>query len=151
MTTTGRAAALAYERHRGQVDPKGRDYVAHHVIPVVAVTGELAAAFRPDEDLQPLIQVAWLHDILEDTDTTFSEVANIVGEDLAMVVAAMTRDPRQPYLDYIRDVALHPTARLVKMADNTVNRREPPGRLAKRYEDARVILWDAEGTRVPRP
>ena len=62
--------------------------------------------------------MAWLHDMIEDTDIS-SEYLLAAGtpERLGASVELLTRKPGVPYFDYIQDILVDRVARRVKTAD----------------------------------
>lgn len=96
------------------------------------------------------VQLALLHDTLEDTTTTFEELENTFGIEVANGVVALTKDmslakenKMQDSLDRIRRMRKEVWA--VKMADRITNLQRPPNywdkekKIAYR-EEAAVIL-----------
>lgn len=61
--------------------------------------------------------VALLHDVVEDTDTTLDELAEIFPQKVIDALRLMTHDPEVPYLDYVKKIKDNPLARKVKLAD----------------------------------
>jgi (p)ppGpp synthase/HD superfamily hydrolase len=97
----------------------------------------VAQAFRSSH----LQMVALLHDVLEDTPVTHQGLLNLFAEDVVEAVVVLTRTEGEPYVDYIRRVARHEVASLVKVADLRDNlSTDPPGDLGRRYEAALVYL-----------
>lgn len=105
------ALAFAAEKHKGQVDRAGVDYIEHPK----AVAGLLK---EPTEDE---IIVALLHDTVEDTDATADEIRSLFGDAVADAVACMTHRTGVPYMDYVSGIKKNAIARKVKMADLTHN------------------------------
>lgn len=102
--------------HAGQFDKGGRPYWEHPV----SVMYRLPADATDEEK-----QVALLHDVLEDTDITTSDLL-AAGYSIAVVtnVNRLTRKPNGPdYLDWIRSIAAsgNRAAIRVKIADNEDN------------------------------
>ncbi|MBF9060307.1 HD domain-containing protein [Rhodobacterales bacterium HKCCSP123] len=115
-----RAAKLAEERHRGQVrkGPEALPYVTH-----CEEVARLVETHGGDEDA---IAAAWLHDIVEDTDTTLEEVEALFGRSVADIVAEVTDDPaldkQAARAEQVRSAPTKsPSAALVKAADQTSN------------------------------
>lgn len=112
------AEAFARERHEGQTYGDG-SYVDNHLIPVL----DLVRAAGGGE----LAQVAaLLHDTLEDTSTTFEEIADRFGQDAAVAVRWLTDDPaltkrEQKAQQAVKIERMPSIPRLVKMADKTIN------------------------------
>ena len=134
-----RARAIAERAHRGQVEPSGRPYV-HHVRRVAAAVPREAAG------------VAWLHDLLEWTDTREEDlVAAGLGSHeraaLRLLTRANERDD-ESFLAHVRVIAVTPgpagdLARLVKRADMEDRLRlprDPAGAWMPPYRRALAIL-----------
>jgi len=62
--------------------------------------------------------VAWLHDVVEDTDMTLEDI-RLAGFGIVICNALrlLTHDKSVPYMDYVRKIAENPIARAVKIAD----------------------------------
>lgn len=118
MDLVARAQALARTAHRGQYDKAGMPYWQH--------PQRVAARVAPDQHAQA---VAWLHDVVEDTDLTLAKLAT-AGFPPAVVqaVGLLTRWPGQPAADYYAAVRSDPLALSVKLADLADN--ADPSRLA---------------------
>lgn len=56
----------------------------------------IAGSQTPGFDLDLALQVALLHDTLEDTETTFGEVSEMFGPDIAAGVLALTKNDTLP-------------------------------------------------------
>lgn len=139
------AEELARKAHAGQVDKQGRDYATYHLQPVAALLAPFGAE---------AVSVGWLHDIVEDTDTTLEDLhAARFSYWVVNAVDSVTRRPDESYLDMVRRAAADPYGRLVKLMDNWVNLRgledlakvdpEKAASLRKRYTAARIILLGA--------
>ena len=82
------AVKFANNRHRGQVRRgSGDPYVTH----TIAVS-YLVAAFKRSKHLEAILVAAILHDVLEDTATTFSEIARRFSPMVASLVQELTND-----------------------------------------------------------
>jgi (p)ppGpp synthase/HD superfamily hydrolase len=134
MMTPEQAEAIARSAHEGQLDDSG--------IPVIEHVAAVAAAVPEDCKV-----VAWLHDVLEDTDVTYTNLVDEYGIDLEDLHAIwlITRRDNEPYRTYLNAIAqssLGRKARIVKLADNLHNQSRPnprPGML-ERYKRAEEIL-----------
>lgn len=126
--TAGEARALAVARraHAGQIDKAGRDYFEAHVVDVVSRLDPVHTTARI---------VAWLHDVLEDTNLSASQIREWFGQRVTDAVVAITHLPNEPRSDYYRRVDANPYARRVKYAD-----------IASNTDPARMALLD-EATR----
>lgn len=68
--------------------------------------------------------VAWLHDLLEDTALTFSDLAEMGYSDTVIeAVLLLTKPDKEPYAEYIDRLCASGNSRaiLVKLADNADN------------------------------
>lgn len=113
-----RAETRAADAHRGQVDKAGRPYIEHPE----RVVGHLV---NPTADE---VVVAWMHDVVEDTDVTLQGVENEFGPTVAAAVNAITRREEEAHSDYYARVKANPIALNVKAADLADN--TDPARLA---------------------
>ncbi len=118
-------AALA---HDGQTDKTGAPYIFHPL--------RVASTFS-DEMLQV---IAVLHDLVEDTDTTLSDLDARFPQAVVNAVDALTRRSEESYKEFIDRVARNPNARLVKIADIRDNLRPGVEHLRPRYEAALKVL-----------
>ncbi len=104
-------------------------YVVH--LSNVAMEILIAAPHSPGFDLDFAIQVALLHDTLEDTSTTFDELASTFGTPIAQAVQALSKDPAVPKDQQMQD-CLNRISQLpaevgaVKLADRITNLQPPP-------------------------
>jgi hypothetical protein len=116
------ARQIATAAHAGQVDKAGAPYIDHP-----ARVARRVAATVGDE--HPAVAVAWLHDVVEDTDVTFDDLA-AAGLDLSQTaaLAALTHRPGESRSEYIDRVTANELAVLVKRADIADN--TDPQRLA---------------------
>jgi guanosine-3',5'-bis(diphosphate) 3'-pyrophosphohydrolase len=138
------AAELAARRHNGMAR-KGRGnepYINH-----LAEVANLLAAATDGADAE-LVAAGWLHDTIEDTDTTAEELAEKFGERVAALVVEVTDDMTLPKAQrrqrQIED-APHksPGAKLIKIADKISNIRARI--LANPTPDERDDLADYTG------
>jgi guanosine-3',5'-bis(diphosphate) 3'-pyrophosphohydrolase len=118
------AADFAARRHSG-MQRKGRGnepYVNH-----LAEVANLLSAATEGADAE-LVAAGWLHDTIEDTETTREELAGIFGERVAALVVEVTDDMTLPKPErrqrQIADAPKKsPGAKLIKVADKTNNLR----------------------------
>lgn len=101
-----KAESTARSHHAGQTDKAGAPYTDH--------LKAVAAAFS-DDTLQA---IAWLHDILEDTDLRAEDLRSFgFTEEVIRTVVDLTRISGEDYEDYIRRLSKNPLAVQVKLAD----------------------------------
>lgn len=108
MKISRKALKFAKVKHRGQKYGK-EAYITHPI----ATVGILASVAPQDESL---LAAGYLHDILEDTDTTYEDLEKIFGKDIAGLVREVTKSKYNtfPYLSTRRGVML-------KFADRLAN------------------------------
>lgn len=100
------AFEIAKEAHAGQTDKAGLDYILHPL--------QVAAEVTTDEEKA----VALLHDIIEDTDVTASELlAKGLPDNVVEAVEALTKKHNQNYAAYLAGVKKNRLATAVKLAD----------------------------------
>jgi len=139
------AAELAARRHNGQ-QRKGRGnepYLNH-----LAEVANLLSAASNGEDAE-LIAAGWLHDTIEDTETTHDELAQRFGLRVAGLVEECTDDMRLPKSERRRRQVIdapHKSdgARPIKIADKISNVRArifPSPSDAQREELADYAAW----------
>lgn len=115
------ARDFAVEAHGAQVYGDDQPYV-HHLSAVV----DVLSAWTTDPEL---IDAAWLHDTLEDTDVTRDALASRFGARVAALVWAVTAegDDRPAKMAAIyRKIAATPDAAWVKLADRVANVEAAP-------------------------
>ncbi len=103
---TKKALGLCFEAHKEQVDKSGLPYVFHPF--------HLAEQMETEETTI----VALLHDIVEDTPYTISDLES-EGFDKAVLdaIALMTHEDGVDYMDYVAKIKENPIAKAVKLAD----------------------------------
>lgn len=135
MRLENAAKALARLAHRGQLyDNQG--YFEKHVMSVVS-----RVALDPKAK-QHHVAVAYLHDVVEDTDVTMDDLeAFNFPAPVRNAVEAITRKQGEAYFAYINRVAEHPDAALVKKHDLLENLSNgPSASLRARYKKALAII-----------
>lgn len=128
------AESIARKAHAGQFR---RDGVTPYITHPEAVAAAVSDAAKP---------VAWLHDVLEDTETTAFDLRKAgVAEPVVQAVLALTKLADEPYLRYVLRIAKNPLAREVKVADIRHNLSgSPTAKARKRYAEALRILEAAQ-------
>ena len=150
-----RASAFAADKHRKcrRKDVEATPYI-NHPIEVANVLSQEAGIHEVD-----VLVAALLHDTIEDTDTRKSEIAKLFGKRVARIVAEVSDDKRLPKSERKRLQVEHAAhiskdAKLVKLADKTVNLRDmatnPPAlwSLARRreyFDWAKEVVDQARG------
>lgn len=100
------AVLLAVKAHTGQTDKYGQPYILH----VLGVAGRCRSV---EEKI-----VAFLHDVVEDTDHTFDDLRKLgFSERIIEAVDCLTRRKGESYDAFVLRIAPNPLARGVKLAD----------------------------------
>ena len=144
---TRKAMQVAYDAHHGQVDKQGVPYILHPV--------HLAEQMETEDECV----VALLHDVVEDTEITFDELAGYGFTEVQLEAVKIlthktdkslkTEEERErDYLEYVKKIRDNPLARKVKLADLEHNSdlsrlssvSETELKRNKKYEKAKQIL-----------
>lgn len=99
------ARLLAERQHQGQVDKAGMPYISH--------PARVAERMKTPEEKV----VGWLHDTVEDTGLSLSDIEQQFGPETADAVDAISRREGEPWEEYLQRVKLNPIARSVKISD----------------------------------
>lgn len=134
---TKKAMKIAFKAHRDQVDKSGMPYIYHPI--------HLAEQMKDEKTTC----VALLHDVMEDTDITFEQLAaEGFSDNILEALKLMTHDEAVPYMEYVKNIKNNPIAKTVKLADlkhnsdltrlDTVD--EIDLKRVKKYEEAIELL-----------
>lgn len=103
---TKKTIKLMFEKHKDQVDKSGIPYVFHPF----HLTEQM-------DDEETTI-TALLHDIVEDTDTTFDDLRKLgFSDNVINALKLMTHDKNVDYFEYVKNISKNPIARKVKIKD----------------------------------
>ncbi len=103
---TKMAMKLCFDTHKDQVDKTGLPYVFH----------PFHLAEQMDDEISTVC--ALLHDVVEDSDMTFEDLAKMgFSKEIIEVLKLLTHDEEISYMDYVREIKKNPTATKVKIAD----------------------------------
>ena len=125
MVRIERAYLLAAEAHSEQRRKSGEPYIIHPIAVARIIAEELELGANP-------IIAAFLHDVVEDTDYTIEQIRERFGDDVAFLVAAVTKQKKAKYqhskqVDNFRQilesVSFDIHALLIKLADRLHNMR----------------------------
>ncbi|MFD2552428.1 HD domain-containing protein [Bizionia sediminis] len=126
-----KAISFAAEKHKNQKVPgTGANYLLH--LSNVAMEVILAHKASQVFNLNYAIQLALLHDTLEDTDTEFSELKELFGQQVASGVQALTKNNQlntkeEKMMDSLSRINhLEKEVAIVKLADRITNLQKPP-------------------------
>lgn len=134
---TRKAMNIAYEKHHGAQDKSGVPYIFHPY--------HLAEQMGNDEYA---ICVALLHDVVEDTDMTFEELASSFPKPIIDALRLLTHNEKDDYLEvYIPAIKNNPLALKVKIADLQHNldktRLTPPANdKEKQWNEMRIEKYN---------
>ena len=124
-------------------------YVAHlQGVCLEAVSGCLNNGSKVD--LEKVMMLALLHDTIEDTGTTYEEIKEAFGEDIANGVQALTKNEDLPHEERMKDSLKRIKTQsvevaIVKLADRLFNLKDVPlqwdeGKIYLYREEAKMIL-----------
>ena len=88
-----RAYRFAEYKHGDQLDDSGKPYFKAHVLQVVKLVKQVT-------DMPLMITVAYLHDTIEDTDTTYEELCIVFNETVADWVMELTHEGQKDEYGY---------------------------------------------------
>ncbi len=118
-----KAQKFAYEKHRNQKRKDGVTPFSEHLEGVVNRLKNLGIAN------QDVLSAAWLHDIIEHSDTTFDEINEIFGNTISVLVLSLTKDSElakkereSQYIQQLKDST--PEAKMIKFCDISANLKD---------------------------
>jgi len=133
-----KAMEFAADKHRDQrrKGVEASPYINHPI-----QVAEVLATFGDVDDLTTLT-AAILHDTIEDTDTTQTDLEQLFGAEVAAVVAEVTDDKSLPKAERKRQQVQHAPhiseqARQIKIADKTCNVRDIGSRPPADWDETR--------------
>lgn len=108
MNKLALAIHIAAEAFKDKVDKAGKPYILHC----------LRVMNNVDQNDDELMQIAVLHDIIEDTDYTSNKLRKLNFSDRVIdALILLTHDKNESYDDYIRFLSINQDATKVKLAD----------------------------------
>ena len=118
---TNKARDFAIKWHGDQMYGD-KPYVYHldHVAEIVSKSNQ----DRSSGTLQWLLEVAYLHDVMEDCGVTYYQLADLFGVEVGHSVDLLTKSKDVLYEDYIRRIKENFYAKAVKIADTKANLRQ---------------------------
>ena len=136
MTIVAIAEKVAREAHSGQYRRDGiTPYITHPERIVSRLPGDFEAQ-----------AVAWLHDVLEDTDVS-DEALREAGlpKNIVAAVQALTKTSGIDYYDYLGNVRRNDLARKVKIQDMLDNLSESPTeKQIVKYAKGFLVLFNVD-------
>ena len=125
---TIKAMKIAYEAHLGQLDYNDVPYIFH----------PYHLAEQMDDEVS--CTVALLHDVVEDTPITFSDLEQIFPAQVVEIVRLLTHDENIDYFDYIREIKKNPIAKKVKLEDLKHNSDESRS-IGSNLTQEQLLYW----------
>ena len=113
-----KALEFASERHKGQLDDQGRPYFFAHVVQVYGILIDVS-------DDTEVLCAGLLHDILEDTDSSYDELRSLFTPNIAEIVKMVTHSEESKFFPDLKTTEVYNllfhNAVLVKFADRLSN------------------------------
>ncbi|MCB9189925.1 MAG: bifunctional (p)ppGpp synthetase/guanosine-3',5'-bis(diphosphate) 3'-pyrophosphohydrolase [Flavobacteriales bacterium] len=142
------AVKFAGIKHDGQSMPH---YKASYMVHISNVAMEVMLAYQnePNFDLDLAVQIALLHDTIEDTNTTYEEICELFSASIADGVLALTKDESLPKEDQMIDSLnriklISKEAKLVKICDRITNLQSPPDS----WDKQKIIKYHSEAKQI---
>jgi (p)ppGpp synthase/HD superfamily hydrolase len=88
-TIIWRAEKFARDAHLGQLRTDGRPYIVH--------PEQVFLILRTVTQDPEILAAGWLHDVIEDTDTTYKTIVDLFGLRVAKLVMEVTHDTPQHF------------------------------------------------------
>ena len=122
-------AARKHQENNQKVKGTDLPYAVH--LCNVAMEIFVAAQYTDDFDLSFAVQVSLLHDTIEDTSSTYEEITENFGPEIADAVQSITKDQKIPVAlqttdSLARIKKLRKEVWAVKLADRITNLQSPP-------------------------
>jgi (p)ppGpp synthase/HD superfamily hydrolase len=140
------AETMARIAHQGQVDKLGKPYIEH----VEAVVAYVEEGFPWPEFKNAALCIAWLHDVVEDTDITMETLHHWFPRSVRAGVDAMTKREGEINRDYYSRCRHNVISRWIKLNADIRHNTDPERlaaldpetreRLERKYRDARFLL-----------
>ncbi len=142
-----KALEFASEMHKGQLDDQGRPYFFAHIVQVHSILKDVT-------DDEEVLCAGILHDILEDTDTTYEDLVHEFNKPIANLVLELTHQGDRSN-GYYFPLLKSRKAIMVKFADRLSNLSRMddwPGDRQELYLEA-SRFWPTEtpGDKIPSP
>jgi (p)ppGpp synthase/HD superfamily hydrolase len=136
---TLKAKYFAIKKHNGKKDDEGKDYFDCHC----SVVGEILMNVTEDAEI---IAAAYLHDTLEDTNTTYDELIEHFGRHVADLVLEVTHAGKTDEHGYFFPNLKSRDAIMIKFADRLSNISRMSSWDVKRQEDylKKSKFWKSE-------
>lgn len=116
MKILEKAMNFAKQKHTGQKRDGGGDYFTEHILIVVQCLNHI---LRHEDN--NLLAAAFLHDTIEDTDTTYEELVKEFNQDIADLVMEVTHEGKKDETGYYFPRLHTKRAIMLKFADRLAN------------------------------
>lgn len=118
-----KAEKFALEKHKNQKRKDDITLFSEHLAGVVNRLKNLGIT-NPE-----ILSAAWLHDTIENTDTTFEEINQIFGNAVSVLVLSLSKDlnlcNKEKELQYIQQLKKSsPQAKIIKFCDISANLKD---------------------------
>jgi guanosine-3',5'-bis(diphosphate) 3'-pyrophosphohydrolase len=144
-----KAIKFATEKHEGQTRKvSGDPYITHPIM-----VSYILAQYKQSAKIEELICASLLHDTLEDTNTTFSEIVIEFSPMVASLVLELTNDDEmikqlgKKEYSKIKWVAMTSYALTIKLADRFANIQDKPSN--QMVEDTIEIVYHVLKNKKP--
>ena len=140
------ALRVATAAHKGQKRKSGDDYISHP-----KEVARIVKQYKKSHNLDALIQAAYLHDTIEDTDTTYKDLVKQFGGLVAGMVKDLTSDKEAIEAmgkgEYIADkmAKMSSWSLVIKLADRLANVGDiddRPASFQKKYANQTKLALD---------
>lgn len=138
-----KALNFAARAHGDQKTPKGLPYLTHLSSVAMEIIHACEQSNIEQKDADIVISCALLHDVIEDTDTSFDDVLDEFGEAIAIGVDALTKDKtleskKDQMADSINKLLTQSYhIQMVKLADRITNLSKPP----EHWDNAKIFNY----------
>ena len=116
------AKEFAHEKHSEQKRKTGEPYISHP-----ERVARLVKKYKKSHKIDELVSAAWLHDTLEDTDTTEEDLKKLFGPLVSSLVKGLTSDKEEieksGKKNYLKEKMINMSnwALVIKLADRLDN------------------------------
>lgn len=134
-----KALDFARERHAGQKDDSGLDYFTAHLQQVYFILKQVT-------NDEAILAAAYLHDTLEDTNTTYDELVSEFNKEVADLVSEVTHDGQKDNKGYYFPRLNSQKGIMLKFADRLSNLSRMEAWATPRQEQylKRSKFWKSE-------
>jgi (p)ppGpp synthase/HD superfamily hydrolase len=142
-----KALEYASEKHKGQLDDQGRPYFFAHIVQVHSILKDVT-------DDEEILCAGILHDVIEDTDTSYEDLIREFNKSIADLVGELTQQGSWETGYYFPHLKTR-KAVMVKFADRLSNLSRmddwPGDRQQEYLEMSRFWPVEPPGDKVPSP